>query len=214
MTAHDDFKYHRVVKNNCRSKAGNAYLLIKRLLDVLIAGTVLLFIFPLIILFGILIELESEGSCIYSQVRVGKDGRPFKIYKLRSMYMDAEKNGPQWARKNDPRITRVGSFIRRNRIDETPQLINIIKGDMSIVGPRPERQCFIDEFIKEIPEYNERLAVKPGLTGWAQINGGYELSPKEKLEKDLYYIENQSILLDLKIMLRTMIIVLYGYGAR
>lgn len=203
-----------LIVHNVQSKSRRMYLLLKRFLDILIACTGLLLAFPLIIFFGILIKLETHGSCFYSQIRAGKDGRLFKIYKLRSMYIDAEKNGPQWAQKNDPRVTKIGGYIRKTRIDEIPQLINIIKGDMSIVGPRPERPYFIDEFIKEIPEYNNRLAVKPGLTGWAQVNGGYELSPEEKLEKDLYYIKNQSICLDVKIIMKTIKIVLYGHGAR
>lgn len=203
-----------LIVHNVQSKSRRMYLLLKRFLDILIACTGLLLAFPLIIFFGILIKLETHGSCFYSQIRAGKDGRFFKIYKLRSMYIDAEKNGPQWAQKNDPRVTKIGGYIRKTRIDEIPQLINIIKGDMSIVGPRPERPYFIDEFIKEIPEYNNRLAVKPGLTGWAQVNGGYELSPEEKLEKDLYYIKNQSICLDVKIIMKTIKIVLYGHGAR
>ena len=190
------------------------YLVLKRFMDIFIASIGFLFALPLIILVGVLIKLESIGPSFYSQTRVGKHSRQFKIYKLRSMYIDAEKGGPQWALENDPRVTRIGRYIRNTRIDEIPQLINIIKGDMSIVGPRPERPYFIDEFSQEIPKYNHRLAVRPGLTGWAQVNGGYDLSPKEKLEKDLYYIENQSIWLDIKIILKTIKIVMYGHGAR
>ena len=183
-------------------------------MDISIASISFLFAFPLLIITAILIKLESKGSCFYNQIRVGKDGRLFRIYKLRSMYIDAEMGGPQWARENDPRVTKIGRYIRKTRIDEIPQLINIIKGDMSIVGPRPERPCFIDKFNKEIPEYNLRLTVRPGLTGWAQVNGGYELSPWEKLEKDLYYINNQSIWLDIKIVLKTIKVVFSGHGAR
>lgn len=168
----------------------------------------------LTLVFALLVVLESRGGAFYSQIRSGKDGQTFKIYKLRSMYTDAEKNGPQWALANDNRITKVGKFIRKTRVDELPQLWNVLRGDMSIIGPRPERPEFIEEFEKETPNFSKRLAVKPGLTGWAQINGGYELTPAEKLEYDLYYIRNQSILLDLKIMLLTVKIVLTGHGAR
>ncbi|WP_422124721.1 sugar transferase [Planococcus sp. X10-3] len=168
----------------------------------------------LTVVFALLVILESRGEAFYSQTRSGKDGQTFKIYKLRSMTMDAEKDGPQWALSNDNRITGVGKFIRKTRIDELPQLWNVLRGDMSIIGPRPERPEFIEEFEKETPNFRDRLAVKPGLTGWAQINGGYELTPAEKLEYDLYYIRNQNILLDLKIMLFTVRIVLTGHGAR
>lgn len=172
------------------------------------------FVGVLTLFFALLIALESEGSPFYSQTRLGKDGKSFKIYKLRSMYSDAEKNGPQWARANDDRVTRVGKFIRKTRIDELPQLWNVLKGDMSLIGPRPERPELIVEFEKAIPNFSDRLAVKPGLTGWAQINGGYELTPAEKLNYDLYYISNKSVVLDVKIMLLTAKIVFTGHGAR
>ncbi len=132
----------------------------------------------------------------YSQERVGKDGKIFKIYKLRSMVCNAEENGAQWAINNDPRITKVGGFIRKKRIDEIPQLFNVIKGDMSIIGPRPERPTFTEEFNKEISGFINRLQIKPGITGWAQVNGGYEITPIEKWELDMYYIENKSIKLE------------------
>jgi len=119
------------------------------------------------------------------------------------MYQDAEKNGHKWASKNDTRITKVGRFIRKTRIDELPQIINVIKGEMSIIGPRPERPEFINEFLKDIPNFNERLAVRPGITGWAQVNGGYELTPKDKLVYDLFYINHESIKLDFLILLKT-----------
>ncbi len=150
----------------------------------------------------------------YSQERVGKDGKIFKIYKLRSMVCNAEENGAQWAINNDPRITKVGGFIRKKRIDEIPQLFNVIKGDMSIIGPRPERPTFTEEFNKEISGFINRLQIKPGITGWAQVNGGYEITPIEKWELDMYYIENKSIKLDLLIIFKTIEIVLTGVGAR
>ncbi|MCQ1528257.1 exopolysaccharide biosynthesis polyprenyl glycosylphosphotransferase [Lutispora saccharofermentans] len=214
MFISNEVKSNEAIVIKVESEKKTLYLLFKRLMDISIAFIGFLFAFFLLIIFGTLIKLESEGPFIYSQIRVGKNGRQFKIYKLRSMYIDAEKNGPQWAQKHDARVTKIGRCIRKTRIDEIPQFINIIKGDMSIVGPRPERSCFIDEFCKEIPEYNYRLAVKPGLTGWAQVNGGYELTPQEKLKKDLYYINNQSIWLDIKIILKTVKIILSGYGAR
>ncbi|NLA84778.1 MAG: sugar transferase, partial [Clostridiales bacterium] len=145
--------------------------------------------------------------------RVGKNGRVYTMYKLRSMYENAEENGAQWAEEDDPRVTKVGKFIRRTRLDELPQLFNVLKGDMSLVGPRPERPIFTYQFNEQIPGFINRLQVKPGLTGWAQVNGGYKLTPAEKLEYDLYYIENRTIWLDIKIMLKTIMVVLTGKGA-
>ncbi|MEA4961768.1 exopolysaccharide biosynthesis polyprenyl glycosylphosphotransferase [Lutispora sp.] len=213
MFISNKLKNNEAIAIKVKSEKKTLYLLFRRLMDISIASIGFLFTFSLLVIFGILIKLESEGPFIYSQIRAGKNGRQFKIYKLRSMYIDAEKDGPQWAQNHDARVTKIGRCIRKTRIDEIPQFINIIKGDMSIVGPRPERPYFIDEFCKEIPEYNYRLAVKPGLTGWAQVNGGYGLTPQEKLEKDLYYINNQSIWLDIKIILKTVKIILSGYGA-
>ncbi|WP_349408721.1 exopolysaccharide biosynthesis polyprenyl glycosylphosphotransferase [Pseudalkalibacillus sp. SCS-8] len=186
----------------------------KRVLDILIAIIGLLLTLPILLLVSIAIKLESPGSILYFQERVGKDGKYFNIIKLRSMYSDAEKKGAQWAIKNDPRVTMIGAFIRKTRIDEIPQLINVLKGDMSIIGPRPERPIFTAQFNKELPGFVNRLAVKPGITGWAQVNGGYEISPQEKLEFDLFYIENMSIKLDLKIIVKTISIIFTGEGAR
>lgn len=186
----------------------------KKIIDILFSLIGLIACIPVIIIAAILIRLETEGPIIYTQERVGKDGQLYMIYKLRSMYSNAEKDGIQWAQKNDSRVTKVGRFLRKTRIDELPQFINVLKGEMSIVGPRPERSHFIKEFSKELPKFSERLVVRPGITGWSQINGGYELSPAEKLEKDLFYIENQSILLDIKIILKTIKIVITFEGAR
>jgi len=190
------------------------YYIVKRAIDIILCLIGLVIALPIMVIVGIAIKLESKGPIIYKQERVGLEGRTFTIYKLRSMYIDAEKNGAQWACKDDPRVTKVGRFIRKTRIDELPQLINILKGDMSIVGPRPERPILTYKFNEEIPGFVNRLQVKPGLTGWAQVTGGYELSPKEKLEKDMYYIENQSLWLDLKIIFKTIFVVFNGDGAR
>jgi lipopolysaccharide/colanic/teichoic acid biosynthesis glycosyltransferase len=130
------------------------------------------------------------------------------------MKIDAEKSGAVWAQKQDPRVTRIGAFIRRTRIDELPQLFNVLKGDMSMIGPRPERPVFTEKFQNEIPGFTQRLAVKPGLSGWAQVNGGYDMTPKEKLIFDLYYIRNLTFTLELKIMLKTCKVVWTGDGAR
>jgi len=186
----------------------------QRFLDIILSVIGLLVGIPLMIIFGILIKIEDKGPITYKQERLGKGGKRFYIYKLRSMRTDAEKFGAQWAEKDDPRITKVGKFIRKTRIDEIPQLFNILKGDMSIIGPRPERPSFTEEFNQEIPGFIDRLAVKPGLTGWAQVNGGYEITPQEKLIEDIYYIKNRSILLDLKILFKTVKVVLTGDGAR
>ncbi|MEB9429949.1 sugar transferase, partial [Bacillus cereus] len=164
--------------------------------------------------FSLLIILESPGSPFYLQERLGMNGRKFNVIKLRSMRNDAEKNGAKWAEKNDPRITKIGLFIRKTRIDELPQLFNILKGEMSLVGPRPERPMFTEKFEREIPGFKKRLEVKPGLTGWAQVNGGYEITPREKLRLDIYYINNSSLLLDFKIILKTIKVVCTGDGAR
>lgn len=169
---------------------------------------------PICILVCIAIYLELHVNPIYTQNRVGLNGKIFKIYKLRSMYIDAEKDGAKWASENDERITKVGRIIRKTRIDELPQLVNILKRDMSIIGPRPERPELIKEFIKYIPDFNDRLLVKPGITGWAQVNGGYSLTPKEKLEFDKYYIRNRGFKLDLLIIVKTIIVIFTRNGAR
>lgn len=190
------------------------YPFFKRTFEIVFSIALLLFTLPVLVLTAIAIKLESPGPVFYKQERVGLNGKTFNIIKLRSMRTDAEKNGPQWAAKNDPRVTQVGKFIRKTRIDEIPQLINVLRGDMSLIGPRPERPMFTEQFDKEIPGFKKRLAVKPGLTGWAQVNGGYEATPAEKLKMDLYYIRNQSFRLDLEILLRTVWVVISGSGAR
>ncbi|MEC2395199.1 UDP-phosphate N-acetylgalactosaminyl-1-phosphate transferase [Bacillus thuringiensis serovar shandongiensis] len=196
------------------SNQSKIYLGIKYLLDVMFSLVGLIVLMPVILIFSILIVLESPGYPFYLQERLGWNGKKFKVMKLRSMRNDAEKNGAKWAEKNDPRVTKIGLFIRKTRIDELPQLFNILKGDMSLVGPRPERPMFTEKFEQEIPGFKKRLEVKPGLTGWAQVNGGYEITPKEKLYLDAYYINNASIILDFKIIVKTVKVVITGDGAR
>lgn len=190
------------------------YNVIKRGFDISIALLAISFLFGLVLVISMLIMLDSPGNPFYIQERLGRNGKAFKLIKLRSMRKDAEQNGAQWATKNDSRITRVGAFIRRTRIDEIPQFINIIKGDMSIIGPRPERAFFYDKFGQHISNFKDRLVVKPGLTGWAQVNGGYELDPENKLEMDLFYIYNASFRLDTLIIWKTIRIIITGEGAR
>ena len=189
---------------------------IKRLIDILFSFTGLVLLSPVLILFAVLIKIDSKGPVFFAQDRVGRKGRIFPVYKFRSMIRDAEKyTGPVWADENDPRITRVGRFMRKTRIDEFPQLINVLKGDMSLVGPRPERPFFVEQLKKEYPFYSRRLRVKPGVTGWAQVKGKYDTTieaVKEKLEFDLYYIDNISLRLDLRIMVYTIIVMLKFKG--
>ncbi|MBE7125123.1 sugar transferase [Bacillus mycoides] len=196
------------------SNQSKIYLGIKYLLDVMFSLVGLIVLMPVVFIFSILIVLESPGSPFYLQERLGLNGKRFKVIKLRSMRNDAEKNGARWAEKNDSRVTKIGLFIRKTRIDELPQLLNILKGDMSLVGPRPERPIFTEKFERDIPGFKKRLEVKPGLTGWAQVNGGYEITPKEKLNLDVYYINHASIILDFKIIIKTVRVVITGDGAR
>ena len=169
-------------------------------------------------LVALLIKLDSRGPVIFSQERVGERREIYRVRKFRSMVADAEKHsGPMWAQDNDARVTRVGRIIRKSRIDEIPQLWNVLKGEMSFVGPRPERDFFVKDLEKQIPYYGERFTVRPGITGWAQINYGYGATVEDAIEKlnyDLFYIKNMSIWMDLMIVLRTTKIVLFGRGAR
>ena len=184
----------------------------KRMIDVTISAMGLIFLSPVLLLIGLAIVIESKGSIFYSQVRVGLDGRPFQMLKFRSMRVDAEKEtGPVWATQDDPRRTHVGSFLRETSLDELPNLINVLMGEMSIVGPRPERPVFVEQFGQVVPRYMERHKEKAGITGWAQVNGlRGDTSIVDRTKYDIYYIENWSLLFDLKIVLRTMLNQLRG----
>ncbi len=188
---------------------------LKRVVDIIAAAFMVMLLAPLMLLTALLIKLDSPGSIFYSQVRTGLKGKPFKVYKFRSMYQDAEKRGVQWAQKRDPRITRVGYWLRAMRIDELPQIWNVLKGEMSLIGPRPERPEFDVQLRQEIPYYDLRYLVKPGITGWAQVLYPYGASVEdayEKLAYDLYYIKNYSLLLDMAIAFKTVRVVLLGKG--
>jgi len=190
---------------------------IKRFIGIVLSLFSLLVGLPIIIVSALLIKLDSKGPIFYKQDRVGLDGRIFRLVKLRSMTVDAEANGAVWAKKEDPRVTRVGRIIRKLRIDEIPQMWNVLKGDMNFFGPRPERPEFVEMLKEKIPYYDLRHAVKPGITGWAQVNYPYGASVEDALEKlkyDLFYIKNLSPFLDFHILLRTVRVVLFGKGAR
>lgn len=191
---------------------------IKRLGDIVVSLVLMIVTLPLMIVTAVLIKLDSPGPVLYRQVRTGLHGKPFTLFKFRSMSTDAEAAGrPQWAQKKDPRVTRVGAFIRTSRIDELPQLINVLRGEMSMIGPRPERPMFVEELAKVIPFYNHRAYVKPGLTGWAQVNFPYGASvedAREKLAYDLYYVKNRSLILDLVILMSTVRVILFREGSR
>lgn len=178
---------------------------LKRTLDVVVATLAILILWPVMLITAVIVKLDSPGPAIYSQVRVGRFGKEFKVHKFRSMRQDAEaKTGPVLAGENDPRITKFGHFMRATRLDELPQLFNVLKGEMSIVGPRPERPFFVEQFIKEKPEYAYRHNVKPGITGLAQIAGKYNTTAYDKLIYDLIYIQEVSVKTDLTIMLQTL----------
>lgn len=189
---------------------------VKRILDLLISFIILIITLPFTMIIAVAIKFDSSGPILFKQERTGLNGKIFNVYKFRSMRKDAEKlTGPIWSTKDDPRVTRVGKFIRKIRMDELPQMINIFKGEMSLVGPRPERPFFVEKLAEEIPYYKRRLRVRPGLTGWAQVKHKYDESiedVKAKLRYDLFYIENISLSMDLKILFRTIFVVMFGKG--
>jgi lipopolysaccharide/colanic/teichoic acid biosynthesis glycosyltransferase len=185
--------------------------------DILLSLALLLFSLPPMLLAALLIKLDSPGPVLYRQQRVGLNGQPFMLLKLRSMRMDAEADGPVWAIARDPRVTRIGAVIRLTRIDELPQLVNVLRGEMSFIGPRPERPHFVDQLAGTVPLYCERARVKPGLTGWAQVNYPYGASVEDaraKLSYDLYYTRHRSPALAVLILLSTVWVVLFQKGAR
>jgi exopolysaccharide biosynthesis polyprenyl glycosylphosphotransferase len=187
-------------------------------LDLAVALALLLFTSPLMLLAALAIKLDSPGPVFYRQERVGRGGRPFMLVKLRSMRADAEAGGaPQWASKQDPRVTRVGRFLRLTRIDELPQVLNVLRGEMALVGPRPERPAFVEQLGRAIPHYHDRACVRPGITGWAQVNYPYGASVEDarmKLAYDLHYVQHRGLRLDVRILLATIRVVLFQEGAR
>jgi sugar transferase (PEP-CTERM system associated) len=199
-------------------RASRVTRIVKRMLDLSLSMIGFILAAPLMALTALAIRLDSAGPVLYSQERVGENGRIFTVYKFRSMRTDAERGGqPIWARDGDERVTRVGRFIRATRLDELPQLWNVMRGDMSFVGPRPERSFFVEQLAREIPFYVQRHAVKPGLTGWAQVKYQYGSSIEDAMEKlryDLYYIKHMSIFFDLTIVLDTVKVILFGRGAK
>ena len=190
------------------------YQAVKRLFDVVVSALALLILgIPMLLLMPV-IRADSPGPAIFRQERLGKGGKTFVIYKYRTMQMDAERDGPQWARAHDVRCTKLGRLLRRGHIDELPQLVNVLRGEMSLVGPRPERACFYQEFERYIRGFSQRLQVTPGITGWAQINGGYELLPEEKILFDMEYIRHRSVMFDIRCLLGTVRVVFRHDGAR
>jgi len=203
-----------IVKKLGEIKKKTVYNLIKRVLDLVFSFLALVVLVIPMLLLSLVVLINSEGPALYKQERVGLNGKRFTLYKFRSMRMDAESNGAQWAVDDDPRVTKVGRFMRMTRLDELPQLLNILKGDMSFVGPRPERPVFYEKFAEYIDGFDERLKVKPGLTGLAQISGGYNLKPEEKVAYDIEYIETRSLWLDFKLVFETVAVVFTHDGAK
>lgn len=197
-----------------QSAAGSCYAAIKRLFDVVASAVLIVLLGIPMGIIALLIRLDSPGPALFRQERLGKNGVPFTILKFRSMKINAEENGPQWADRDDPRCTKLGRILRKSRLDELPQLWNILRGEMSFVGPRPERACFYDKFETYIHGFRNRLVVKPGLTGWAQINGGYELKPEEKIVLDMEYIQKCSVRMDILCLYKTVHLVFTHEGAR
>jgi len=210
-------QFNNQVLNEVDSRLTNNYLNTKRALDIVAIVTVLPFIAVIMVLTAVAIKLESSGNVFFWQKRVGMNGKVFNMLKFRSMTSDSEKHGSQFAQSNDMRVTRVGKFIRKFRIDELPQMWNVVKGDMSIIGPRPEQEQFVNEFNKTIPNYALRHIVRPGITGLAQTEQGYVADANgtvTKLRYDIYYIRNLSFMTDFQITLKTIYTILTGFGAR
>lgn len=191
-----------------------AYASLKRTFDLSSCSIAFIFLSPVLLVVAGAVRLDSSGPIIYQQERLGLNGKPFMLYKFRTMYNTAESDGAHWTEVGDPRITRVGRFLRATHLDELPQLWNVIRGDMSLVGPRPERGIFYPELEQRIHGFSQRLYVIPGITGLAQVSGGYDLSSEEKILYDIEYIKTRSIATDLKILLRTVGVVLSRGGAR
>lgn len=190
------------------------YRFVKRAFDVCSCGVALVLLAIPMAVIAVKIRRESPGPAIYAQRRVGLNGRVFNLYKFRSMYQDAEVRGAQWAKDEDPRVTPLGRFLRNKRLDEIPQFWNVVRGDMSLIGPRPERPAFHEVFCQRIHGWEQRVMVKPGITGLAQVEGGYDLLPKEKARLDIAYIESRCLKLDLGIVFRTIRTMISGEGAR
>ncbi len=191
------------------------YKFIKRAFDIIVSFCALIVLALPMLVIALVIKLTSDGPALYTQERLGKNGKPFNIVKFRTMIVDSEANGAQWSSgEDDPRITKIGRILRNTRMDELPQFWCILTGKMSFVGPRPERDCFYDEFEKYIHGFRHRLCVTPGLTGLAQINGGYDLKPEEKIVFDMEYINTRSLICDIKIMFKTVKVIFTHDGAK
>lgn len=213
LGANEEHKEINIEKVTLRRKP--IYAIIKRLFDFFMSLLgIIICLIPMIII-AIIVKASSKGPAFYKQKRLGYKGKEFTLIKFRSMRVDAEANGAQWSQgDNDPRITKIGRILRKTRLDELPQLFNILVGQMSIVGPRPERKVFYDQFETYIHGFNQRLLVKPGLTGWAQVNGGYDLKPEEKIIYDIFYMKNRSLWLDIKCIFKTVLVVFNHKGAK
>lgn len=211
-------KIHHMYENDLGSLLPSpVYSLIKRIIDISLILLTFPVTLPVMAITAVAIRLESEGGAMFIQNRVGQGGKEFRIYKFRSMCKDSEKDGAKFASSGDMRVTRIGKFIRKTRIDELPQFFNVLKGDMSLIGPRPEQKAFVDKFETEIPFYNYRHIVKPGISGWAQVVHGYAANVDDtriKVEHDFYYIKNFSLWLDILIIFKTLKTMLTGFGAR
>ncbi len=202
--------------DNLRNDSKHVYRIVKRWLDIVVSLLFMPLVLVVYVLAGIAIKINSPGPVLFTQSRVGRNGKVFSLFKLRSMYRDAEKDGkPQWSKRGDRRITPVGNFLRRTRLDELPQVLNVLRGEMSFIGPRPERPEFVEMLSKKIPHYGLRHMVRPGLTGWAQVNFEYASTEEEtaiKLSYDLFYVKNRSALLDIKIGLKTVLVIFERKG--